>query len=57
MLLGIQLPATSQGTMLGDGRELVAVEKEIAGMIAAIKGGLYAPEMNQEMQALRARKD
>ena len=42
MLLGIQLPATSQGTILGDGRELAAVEKEIAGMIAAIKGGLYA---------------
>ncbi|HIC82009.1 MAG TPA: recombinase family protein, partial [Kiloniellaceae bacterium] len=37
-------------------RELARIEKEIAGMIAAIKGGLYAPEMNAQMETLRARK-
>ena len=41
MLLGIQLPATSQGTMLGDGRDYLTTSWWIAvapGVVIALTG-------------------
>ncbi len=37
-------------------RELGKIEKQIAGMIAAIKDGLYDPAMKSELAALRCRQ-
>ncbi len=37
-------------------RELAKVEREIANIIAAVKAGLFAPSMKDELSALEARK-
>jgi site-specific DNA recombinase len=37
-------------------RELAKVEREIANIIAAVKAGLFAPSMKDELAALEARK-